>query len=583
VAIEPDDELFLVTERELTAGEVTAGVVSFTDSIPEDNLGAALYTNVGQEGIAASNAEPPFAKDVAEFRDHVFYLNTNQPHTINMSLSSNMTIADTITISGVTYTAAAVENIGLDEFAVGATAEDTLDSMIRVVNRSASTGGVCLFSLGGTNFSVQGRLVYGGSFTFDSSNAGVFSIPLPATSNNDARENRVYFSKPGQPEAVPLLQFLDVGREDKAILRGISIRDALIVLKEDGVFTITGTDATNFFVEQLNTTIELIAPETADAFSNTVFCMSNQGVVSISVSGVQFVTQGNIERTLLELISLPNFADQSFGFSYDSDRKYVIGVPSEDIDASATQLFVFNTRTSSWTRWPLNIISGVVRNSDDKMYLIRETDDQILQERKAFSIDDYADDEFANTITAIPDGSTVTLATVANVAVGDTLEQGNIRAVITAIDGLNVTVSLIDQPWTLAACTTYKPIPVVLEWNEESAGNPGLLKHWMEYTVLFEDARFREIDTLVSTNFLQGFKTCTLTAKQQGPWGVFQWGGVPWGGGLGGFQPIRTYIPRETARSHWLNMRLELEQAFQAFTLAGISIIYNVMDSKYRS
>ena len=73
---EPNDELQLVYEANPTAGEITAKAVTFTDSTPVSLMGASLYTNASQEGIAKSNDEPPWAVDICEFKNHMFFANT---------------------------------------------------------------------------------------------------------------------------------------------------------------------------------------------------------------------------------------------------------------------------------------------------------------------------------------------------------------------------------------------------------------------------------------------------------------------------------------------------------------------------
>lgn len=67
----PDDEHFLLREREATAA---SGTISFTDYYEEDRLGAPLYTNDDEEGEEAANFRPPAARDLALFKDSLFYI-----------------------------------------------------------------------------------------------------------------------------------------------------------------------------------------------------------------------------------------------------------------------------------------------------------------------------------------------------------------------------------------------------------------------------------------------------------------------------------------------------------------------------
>lgn len=578
----PSDELQLVLEKPVTGAEITAGVVTVTDSATDDQKGAFIYTAPSQDGILQSNDRPPLAVDLAKFRQHVFYANTQQPYRATLSFTSNVAIADTITVAGVTYTARAAENIAADEFLVGADLTITMRSFIRVLNRSASTVDVQAFELDETTFTVETRDLPGASFTIDSSVPLKFSKSLPLTADNEAKMNRVHISKPGQGDAAPILVFADIGSGTKPIRRILAIRDAVFVCKDDGVYRITGTDINNFVVEPHDTTVRIVGANTAAVLDNRVFMMGESGVVAITTTQVDDTISRPIERELLTYSALSNFSELAWALNYDSDRKYILAVPTDAADTGPVEFHVYNYFTRSWTTWDLAMLTGIVGGSDNKLYLARESDGQVLQERKSFTINDYADDEYSVSITAF-DSSTVTVASLPpEVVVGMTLRQDLIDVVITDINGLVLTVTPIDQPFMIAAATIYTPIPVTLEWLKNSAGNPGILKHFSETTVMFEDARFRTIDFLFSSNFFSGYKTVPVAARGLGDWGTSPWGDFEWGGGVGGDQPLRTYFPKGLTRAHWINLRLELAQAFNALSCSGASIQFTPMDSRFR-
>lgn len=576
----PSDELQLVIEREVTGADVTAGTITITDDIDDAFRGAFLYTSATQEGILQTNERPPLACDLTRFRQHMFYANTKQPHRLIITMDAQVPLDETVTIAGTTYTQRAAESVPADEFALGATITDTMRSLIRVINRSGTNTTVYAYELTDNSFLIEARSPATSSFTFDASDSTLVTNTLPATSVQEAEVNRVYISKSGRPEAVPFTNFIDIGSADKPILRILDVRDAVFALKSDGIYRITGTDTSNFIAEQHDSTIEILGANTAVEFNNRVYTMSNQGVVAISVSGVAIVSRP-IERTLLQLSELSNFESLSWGVGYDSDRKYILACPGDSGETSSTQMFVYNAITQSWTRWTIAANTAVV-HSDDMLYFGRATDSQVIQERKSFDLDDYADDEYDVTIVGSTSNTVDVSAVPAGVEEGMTLKQGTSAAVITSIDGVTLTLATADLPWTAAAASIFTPIDVALEWVEEPAGNAGVKKHYSECTFIFEDARFREITALFSTNFLSGFKTVTLEAKALGAWGNFGWGSEQWGGGLGGFQPIRTYFPKEATRAHWANIRLELSQAFTAFSLSGVSLIVFTTSPRFR-
>lgn len=81
-AVTPPDELYLAFEREITAADLSAGYTDDPDFVPEADLGQALYTNGGREGIERANTMPPAAKDLALFRGSLFAANITYPHAL---------------------------------------------------------------------------------------------------------------------------------------------------------------------------------------------------------------------------------------------------------------------------------------------------------------------------------------------------------------------------------------------------------------------------------------------------------------------------------------------------------------------
>lgn len=253
--------------------------------------------------------------------------------------------------------------------------------------------------------------------------SGVVFAATVASDNNEA-PNRIYYSKLSQPEAVPLVNYVDVGPKDKKILRILALRDNLLVLKEDGIYIVTGPSAPNFSVRLLDSSTFITAPDTAVVLNNLIYCLSNQGVVSISDSGVSVVS-GNIDDTITGLTTFAyNYVKSSFAVSYENDRAYIIWLPSKKSDTVATQAYRYNTFTSSWTRWTKANLCGIINPGDDRMYLGVAGRNVIEQERKNGERQDFADRNF--TVSLGQDsfnGLTVTLSSAIGVSKGDAMVQ----------------------------------------------------------------------------------------------------------------------------------------------------------------
>lgn len=252
---------------------------------------------------------------------------------------------------------------------------------------------------------------------------GVVFSATAASDNNEA-PNRIYYSKLSQPEAVPLINYIDVGPKDKKILRILALRDNLFALKEDGVYIVTGPSAPNFSVRLLDNSTLISAPDTAAVLNNLIYVLSNQGVVSVSDSGVSVVS-GNIDDTIRKVTTFAyDYFYTSFAVSYESDRAYTIWLPTTKLDTKATQAFRYNTFTNTWTRWTKANTCGIVNSRDDRMYLGSASRLVIEQERKDDERQDYADRDFALTLGADAfNGTTVTLSSVADVEAGDVMVQ----------------------------------------------------------------------------------------------------------------------------------------------------------------
>jgi hypothetical protein len=152
-------------------------------------------------------------------------------------------------------------------------------------------------------------------------------------------------------------------------------------------------------------------------------------------------------------------------------------------------------------------------------------------------------------------------------SVGTTFNQAKVTAIP---DGTHLTVDR-NVEWSLAAAKLYDPIPIEIEWAPLHGGAPGLTKHYSEITMFFRDANFKSIALSVASDFSFTTSPVTLMPVSTGIWGYGGWGGFPWGGGPPPVQGIRTYIPMEQQRCHWLNLSIEHTEALTQLAVAGFS------------
>lgn len=595
----PNDELFLVYEANPTAGELSALSVTITDSTPESLFGATLYTSPSQEGITQENDSPPLCLDFTSYLNFTFYANTISKQRLTLTMiavggSAGVQIGDTIQIGATTYMAAASEDPTTGKFLVdtsGTPAENiasTSQSLVRVINQYTANTQYYAYYLSGYNdlpgkFLIEERSIGGSTLAVISNNGGAYSpnIPTSGTSlstTSDAQVNRIFISKIQQPEAVPLLNYISVGSANKPIYRVIALRDSVFVLKEDGVFRITGQDLSSFTISLFDSTVDITAPESAIPFNNQIFAYTSQGVVGISDTGTQIMSRP-IEVDLLPISTYPNFSTLTFGLDYQSDRKYILSVQSVSSDKYPTQQYVFNSLTGAWTRWDFSVTCGKVNSFDDKLYFGSATSPYVYQERKSFSTDDYADEEKSITITAMS-GTTVYLADASGLSTSWSLSQdSHLSAIVSVVNSTTIIVSSAAH-WNLGAATAYKAINTEIETEPQTTGNPGILKQFRDITVFFRHANFRNISLNFKSNLSASLEKVSITL--QGSWGSFNWGKIGWGGTSADLLAIRTFIPRNKQRAHWISLNITHAVAREYFALAGLSIQFENMSERFK-
>ncbi len=474
---------------------------------------------------------------------------------------------------------------------------DTALSLVRCINRYASSTTYAYYLSGPLDLPgqilIQSRTVGASAFPVISSRATCWSPALPSSgttqsSTNSSNVNYIYFSKEQQPEAIPIGNYIPVGSGDKAILRIIALRDALFILKEDGIFYVTGTDPSNFGVFPLDYTTTLIAPESAVALNNQIYCLTTQGIVSITQNGVAIMSRA-IEGEFTSLIALnySTLQTTSFGVAYESARAYYIFCITNAADTGCTQYWRYNYVTDAWTHSIISKECGAVNPVDDKLYLGNSSLPITDVENKELNYTDYADYQSTQIISAVS-GVTVTIGSSDTISIGSIVWQsasvfGTVIAVNTILG--TVTTSLATELVTGAA-DILAPIATIVEWVPMTFANPGLTKQVREVTPIFK-ADFNGIATVTfNSDVYPSESTITLTGGNVGGWGLFGWGGpaetplgVPWGGDPRR-RPVRISVPRNQQRCSQLFVAFNHAWAYSPWQLQGISVIGNYLSER---
>lgn len=629
----PADELQLATFGFVTPTDITNRFFTVVDTTPESLLGAALYTNSGQQGISQANNIPPLANDVCFFEGYVIYGSATTQNKFLLSLLATdgagaLMVGDHFLIQttggpALIFTAASSENVALGDFQLftgGDPASDILltkESLIRVINRYAqvnvyaydSTDLNSATSLPG-DFYIQEQGISRVQFGVGSDNHTAWfptltSFPAQNLSLAGGFIGQGYCSKFQQPESVPVANTISVGNQYFEWYRCLPLRNSVIVLKQDGCFQLTGSTFP-FTVTTLDTGTILTAADSAVIMSNQVFAYTNQGVVAITETGPGIISRP-IENILQQIssFSFPAFPHVTFGTAYETDRKYIMStISSKDNFTKCTINYVYDIITQTWTTYEYPIAIWDLHESPTEHRLYASSADSafpvMFQERKTFTQSDFADIEISTSITAFTNTtpSTLTVSSTTGAHIGWSIAQltldeaGNptvltrIAQITNIIDTTHLVVDTLEA-WdtTGMTFTAYEqPIPIDIQFcpiigngaTPNTPGNPGIVKFWMEMQAFFQNVDFNFITFNFASDFIASSDPINLVPQAvSGGWGNFVWGSVPWGGsGASQTQTIRTYIPLSARRAHWLNIELSLSQAMTQFTFAGMMLTY---------
>lgn len=177
------------------------------------------------------------------------------------------------------------------------------------------------------------------------------------TSSQGGGGSRLAFSKNDIPDAVPLVNYIDIGDLSSDIVRIISAQNTLLIFKEDGLYQISGTDPSNLSVQQLDQMVRPVPSQYAGQWftklGSTIFMVSTLGPMAITDSGAASIG-GPIMETLVELFGqgFSETESQNFYISCgaSSDMPYVL-FSYCDTSAEEWNTFVFNINNATWTTW----------------------------------------------------------------------------------------------------------------------------------------------------------------------------------------------------------------------------------------
>lgn len=623
LSTDPGDEHFLVEEKKYTSG----ATVTYVDTIDEALLGEPLYSNPNEETSLQENDRPPHALYLALWKRHVWYASVLLEQILQVQLNSLSGIStvpgseDSVTITAgapLTYKFSTAEDVAARKFRLYTTAdpstptlsqaiEETARSLARVANQDSASSVTISYAsrpddppgilvlrardLNGEKIRIQASAGAGDDFLPD--------ITTEQVSAETRRLNAIMNSKADQPEHVPAFNIHTLGSASAAILWVVPSRDALFVGKEDGIYKVTGESdgrgGLTFAYSEVDRTVQAIGPGTAQALDNSVFFVSNQGVVRLNESG-SGITSWQIEDDLRRLVEGGNFSSIGFALADESEQSYHLfcGV---DGDSRVTGSLLYPYIARGWTVGIKKPVSAAVVIGQRK-YLAHRVDSYVLRERRSFSSTgiDYVDEDVPATVTASSttldaDGNTVSTVDVTYtylepIAVGWLFEselggasgrdhaEGFVEAVA-ALGGTSYRLTL-DRLLTVAngAATMGMAIPFRAEWLPEDAGNAAVLKHYPAVQIyLASDGALHHRLGFQADHQASMAYTNTIAIDPPLGWGNSEWGSSEWGSLSASRRstPPRVLTPINHARARTLRLYYENLRARERVEILQVS------------
>lgn len=392
---EPSDIMRQCYEYVVQAADVTAGYFVFNDLTivaGDAARGAELYTNDTQQGILQAEARPPASNIAVTHKNVAWYAGAvNRPYRATFTILSVASwatggSATTFTIGATTYTAANAETLASHQFKLftaGTASQNiynTARSLVNCINYLNADDYFATFtqspsSLGATI--IVENPAPTASYTITSANMPAATVaptfPIAATAGYPVgnQNNCVYYSKPGQPEAVPDLNYILVGSPSGAIKWMMGVKDSLFIGKAEGLYRVTGTTASDIRVELFDATVRGGLQTSVCRADNALFSLCNKGMARITESGVDIVSR-NIDDLILPwggLVSSPapgasgTSANPQFiaaAWSSELEKKVflLLSNPSNSVFGTGGDqfLYTYNFASDTWVQktTPLN-------------------------------------------------------------------------------------------------------------------------------------------------------------------------------------------------------------------------------------
>jgi hypothetical protein len=412
-----------------------------------------------------------------------------------------------------------------------------------------------------------------------------FSTGNQVFSRNNIQKNAVFISKVSEPEAVPVVNYLLVGSKNKAIKRIFALRDSVILLKEDGIFKITGNNIANFSVTPLDTTVIVLAENSGALLNNKVYFIGTQGICSATDSSVEILSR-RIENFIEPILGQANLNDQTAAVSYESDRTYRISTLGYN-STSKSITYIYNSLNDTWTSSDYLFTAGVVGPSN-KLFLV--SNNQVLKERKYGNRLEFTGQNYSCLIVSItPNMRQAVIQLVGRTPeVGDVLVYqdvvNRIRSVVpTGTGQFTVTFAKTSNLTALLTVQLYANIKSAVVMAPFHGGVMGLGKQFAQIQLHTRTNNISRIKLTFQGQSFGGSEEAewleTRVTGTTAGWGFAPWGFFPWGQAdlldakviTEPAPVVRIYVPLFQQRNTFIQAIMNHQEAAESMDIQTIS------------
>ena len=517
---------------------------------------------------------------------------------VDFTLDTNTAVlgaSPTVTYEGFRNTSAEGYFYLEDAIAITTNLRETAQGLVKAINRDPSSLVYAQYTSGLTGAPGKMRLEakgFTGVISIRASSAsagGSFTPTLPTSfgsgaqveSANDDQPNIFFVSKISEPEAVPIVNFFEVGARNKKIIRIAALRDSVIVMKEDGVFRVTGDSVASFSVTALDSTVEIVASKSVDVINNQVALLTNQGVCLVTESSVEIISR-SIEDIIQPTLTLTTLETTVSGVAYESERLYLISMPTPD--GGSTTTYAYNVLNSSWTEWDQTFTNGGVAQTD---FLFLIADDKIEKERKKHTKLDYTGQNHSITVSSVAaDGLSAVITGSTTPLENWVIVKSDLISRITSVSGTSSPFTVTFQlPTNLEAADTpimYESFDSEVKLAPYHGGIVQRFKQFAQFQLHVRgdsfggaDVRFADSRSETSTSITWSGPAVSLgTGWGLEPWGLFPWGnaeGINLRFGTRTNDVLRVYVPQSHQRSTFIQPIVIHKRAAEQMNIQAMS------------